>query len=83
MFPTRPVDVFVIARNRLHPVLKTNKCICFNLFSVIAGVVNMVIISVSLCYTGKKYPINWVKKTYLLLWTADLMADLMSKREHI
>lgn len=40
--------------------------ICCNLFSVIGSLTNAVIILVSLCYTGKKYLINWVKKTHLL-----------------
>jgi len=68
MFLTRLVYVFVIARNRLHPILKTNKCgmVAFVLTSV-ASLVNTVIILVSLCCTGKKHPINRVKKTHLLL----------------
>lgn len=50
--------------------------ICFNLFSVTISLINTVIILVSFCYTGKKYPINWVKKTLLLLWMLQ-KADLI------
>lgn len=50
--------------------------ICFNLFSVTISLINTVIFLVSFCYTGKKYPINWVKKTLLLLWMLQ-KADLI------